>query len=942
MQHSTSDIPRMADLIAAHDWASTPLGAIERWPQSLKTAVDIMLASGHAMQIAWGPERTVLYNDAYAPMLGERHPYALGLPFREAWLDIWEEIEPLVERVFAGGTVRFEDMPLVLTRHGYPEDTWWNFSYSPVRDEAGAVAGLLNVTADATPRVRAERAECERDEGRRLQSAMLEVLPVGLALIGPDGHVIMSNPEWDRFTPGGRLPSRDPTRGWRWRAWDSEGRPIEAGDFPGARALRGERCVPGIEFLYTDDSGAEVWTSVASVPLFDPHHKVAGAVSIIMDINAAKQAQEALRESEERQAFLLKLSDALRPLADAAEIQAVTTRLLGTHLGVDRAMYAEVEGELGAEAGTIRGQYVRPARGSDPSAVPFPDRFTFRPFGARTMPRRYRGELLVVADVEADPGFEPSERAAWAEANVRAAVVVPLAKGGRLVAEFGVHCTAPRAWTDAEVSLVRDVAERTWAAAERARAEAALRDTEERFRAMADTAPVLIWETDASGVTFVNRHYLDFFGVDFDAIGGMGWAQFLHPDDAAAYAAAYREAFSQRKAYAYECRFRRADGRYRWLRNSGRPVGEGRFVGCSLDVTDLQEAQFALHESRARLQAAIDLVGLSPYTWDPATGALEWDHRLRAMWGLPPDAHVDYEVWLSGIHPEDRARVEAAVARCTDPTGDGIYAIEYRVVGIQDRVERWISTQGRTTFENGRPVGLIGAALEITGRKRDEEALREGGERLKVLVAELQHRTRNLLGVLRSIADRTLASSSSFEAFRERFRDRIDALSRVNGLLSRLEEGHRISFDELIRAELAGLGVVDGEGQGSRVTLEGPKGVRLRSSTVQTFALGLHELATNAVKYGALSRPEGRLTVRWGLTDGDGETRLRMEWRENGVPIPPSAEGQPCRRGSGRELIERSLPYQLGAETLYELTPDGVRCTITLPISTTHREAEHA
>lgn len=165
----------MAELIADYDWASTPLGAIESWPQSLKTAVDIMLGSGHAMQLAWGPERTVLYNDAYAPMLGGRHPAALGMPFRQAWPEIWEEIEPLVARVFAGETVRFENLPLVMTRKGYPEDTWWNFSYSPVWDEAGNVAGLLNVTADATARMRAERAEAAVRESERRQAFFLQL-----------------------------------------------------------------------------------------------------------------------------------------------------------------------------------------------------------------------------------------------------------------------------------------------------------------------------------------------------------------------------------------------------------------------------------------------------------------------------------------------------------------------------------------------------------------------------------------------------------------------------------------------------------------------------------------------------------------------------------------------------------------------------------------------
>ncbi|MCC6913401.1 MAG: PAS domain-containing protein [Rhodospirillaceae bacterium] len=160
----------MGARIRAFDWSRTPLGPVAHWPQSLRTSVDLMLGSGHAMQIAWGPERTILYNDAYVPMLGARHPDALGLPFREAWPDIWGEIEPLVAQVFAGRTVRFEDMPLLMTRHGYPEETWWNFSYSPVRDESGAVAGLLNVTVDATPKVWAARAEAAlRESEARFQ-----------------------------------------------------------------------------------------------------------------------------------------------------------------------------------------------------------------------------------------------------------------------------------------------------------------------------------------------------------------------------------------------------------------------------------------------------------------------------------------------------------------------------------------------------------------------------------------------------------------------------------------------------------------------------------------------------------------------------------------------------------------------------------------------------
>jgi PAS domain S-box-containing protein len=138
-----------------------------------------------------------------------------------------------------------------------------------------------------------------------------------------------------------------------------------------------------------------------------------------------------------------------------------------------------------------------------------------------------------------------------------------------------------------------------------------------------------------------------------------------------------------------------------------------------------------VRKSEARLQAAVDLVGLSIYAWNPVTGALEWDARLKAMWGLPPEAHVDEDIWRSAIHPEDQARVADEVDRCIDPKGDGTYTTEYRVIGIEDRIERWVSTIGRTTFKDERPNEFIGAALEITDRKRAEEALRDSEERFR-------------------------------------------------------------------------------------------------------------------------------------------------------------------------------------------------------------------
>jgi two-component sensor histidine kinase len=213
--------------------------------------------------------------------------------------------------------------------------------------------------------------------------------------------------------------------------------------------------------------------------------------------------------------------------------------------------------------------------------------------------------------------------------------------------------------------------------------------------------------------------------------------------------------------------------------------------------------------------------------------------------------------------------------------------------------------------------------------EQHDVALREREERLAVVVAELQHRTRNLISVVGTIADNTLKTSDTFDDFKVSYHGRLEVLGRAQGLLFRKKEGGRVTFDELLNSELAAQSVRVGE-NGS-VTLDGPKGVRLRSGTVQTLAMVLHELVTNAVKYGALKQPNGHLTVRWRQeTLGEnGKPWLHLDWKESGVEMPPLGAGT----GQGRELIERALPYQFGAQTTFALEADGVHCTISLPAS---------
>jgi two-component system CheB/CheR fusion protein len=319
------------------------------------------------------------------------------------------------------------------------------------------------------------------------------------------------------------------------------------------------------------------------------------------------------------------------------------------------------------------------------------------------------------------------------------------------------------------------------------------------------------------------------------------------------------------------------------------------------------------------LRAAVDLVGLGRYRSDPLTQAIEWDAHLKAMWDLEDDAAVDLAVFLSGIHPDDRDRVAAALGQSVDPAGDGICDIEYRVVGVNGGSERWVMTRGKTVFDEGRVVSFHGVVLDISERKRAEQTN-------VMLIAELQHRTRNLLAVVDGLADQTLASCRTLDDFAVPFRQQLATLSRVQDLLSR-GESSPVTISELVKLELRALGA---EPDGRRVIVDGPD-VTLPRRSVQILALGLHELATNARKHGALASPAGRLSVTWIVTGEDAERRIELEWQESGI-VPGRGASDTERVGRGRTLIEESLPFQLDAETRLEIAGDSVRCSVSFPL----------
>lgn len=259
-------------------------------------------------------------------------------------------------------------------------------------------------------------------------------------------------------------------------------------------------------------------------------------------------------------------------------------------------------------------------------------------------------------------------------------------------------------------------------------------------------------------------------------------------------------------------------------------------------------------------------------------------------------------------------------------------------LGRPERIEYEFAALGRwfEIFAHPRGGDRITALYEdITARKEAEFTLRASLERQQILVHELQHRTRNLIAVVDGIARQTLEHTGPNRRFIDQFNDRLIALARVQDLLARTDT-RSVSIGDVVRLELDALGA---RLDGVRVQVSGPR-IRLRSSVVQTIALAMHELATNARKYGALASDRGSLKVTWGTTEADGRSWLSLDWIEEGLDSAREAASLVTSAGYGRELIEEALPFALGARTTYSVEGAGVRCRIALPLDQVGKEED--
>ena len=329
--------------------------------------------------------------------------------------------------------------------------------------------------------------------------------------------------------------------------------------------------------------------------------------------------------------------------------------------------------------------------------------------------------------------------------------------------------------------------------------------------------------------------------------------------------------------------------------------------------------QEALRESEERLRTAIEAGHMAIWERDYQNDTFIWSDELYLMFGYRVgEVAPSGAIWFAHVHPDDREAVKATGIKA-ERDREGCVS-EFRIVR-RDGAMRWVRTRTRFVLGDGNRLRAVGLVEDITDDKGHIETQR-------VLVAELQHRTRNLMAVVQSIAHQTLDNVDSLADFEERFNRRLGALSRAQSLLS-WADTDPITLRALLVTEFEAL---DLDAVDSKIDLFGGPEVLLRKSAVEMFALAIHELLTNAIKYGAFASETGRLSVTWRIEGMLSDQRLVLEWIERGIAASPQAPDA-RRSGYGRTLIEEALPYSLSAETKFELDSDGLRCLITLPLA---------
>ena len=432
----------------------------------------------------------------------------------------------------------------------------------------------------------------------------------------------------------------------------------------------------------------------------------------------------------------------------------------------------------------------------------------------------------------------------------------------------------------------------------------------EQVRVLSEALPAAVAITDPQGaVLWTNPYWTKITGLSFEASIGEGWSACVQPRDRAALDAALEDGRRRSAGAQAQVRLRVASGEWRWFQIRLEPLQtpRGRIEGwicVSSDIHEQVRANLALKEGEERFRLIAENAPVGLWVSD-ADGACAYANaQLRAFWG-GGRAGAD---WTVSALDEDRAALAEAYRSAL--ANQGGFAVEGRHRRADGEI-RILSTQAQPRRDaEGAFLGMIGVNVDVTEARRAEHHHR-------LLINELNHRVKNTLATVQSLAHQTVSSGRDSGQIGALLEGRLMALSAAHNVLN------RDNWDAADLATVVGEALAPFEEAG-RLELRGPP-VRIGPQAALAIALAVHELATNAVKYGALSTPAGSVEVAWRRA---GATAADFEWRERGGP----QMGPPSHQGFGSRLL-RSLAADLGAPTRLDFRKDGLVCRLRIVLA---------
>ena len=674
-----------------HAWTDTPLGPIDGWSETLMTTVNQLLLSPFPTTAFWGQELSLLYNDAYRPFLGKRHPASLGCSAREVWHEAWPIVGAAVEAALVQGTPSdFKNFLIPIDVDGILEDRYWTLCYYPIY-ERGAIAGVAQTIFDSTSEVLAERSlrESREESTRVLQS-------IGDAVIVTDAEtrVTRMNPVSEKLTG--------------WSLEEAKGRPLsevfhivnettrKIVESPADKVKRLGKVV-GLANHTTliAKNGDETAIDDSGAPVRDDQGAITGIVLVFRDI-AERRAAE--REREEHARHLQQVLDVS---ADGVAELDREWRIVFLN---------EKAREMLAGSGDVLGKNHWE---SFPSAV----------FDASPWLKHYYAAMDEGKSGEFDH-FYPAPLNIWMHITVR-----PSSSG--IVIYF------------------RDTTEQHLAA------EALRASEERLRLALAAAKGVGIWDWDVlRDLVYADEGFARLYGVDPAAAKtGITIEHFIrnmHPDDKDRVGQEIAEAVRTGDEFSSEYRLLQSDGSVRWVSAVGRCSfsADGtpmRFPGLTVDITSAKAVETSLRESEDRLRIAAETAHLGVWELSIPEMRMECSEICKANFGRATGEPFSYEDLLASIHPEDIASVQEAV-RSSIANGT-LYRSEYRIVW-PDGTQHWIVASGRTLYHAaGAPTHMVGVTMDVTERRLAETALLQSEKLAAVgrLAASIAHEINNPL-----------------------------------------------------------------------------------------------------------------------------------------------------------------------------------------------------